>query len=1126
MAYNRTYYFDFASDSGITYRVEMYDQIATQVDQNIEGKLGANPVNIKYGSDNSKMFASFKPSTFTLEFMVTDLNSAHYIDQLRVNRNERDVYVALYRESVNGSASPQYGPVWTGYLLLDLSDDPDEATPYPVTLKFIDGLASLKYFDFVPSTTTQAADHLYSIGDTFIPDINNSGGMYDSHRTFIDMISICLGYSGYGSTTTGATEVPVIQTAVRWYNGEHTATNIDPLRYTRGRPNVFYDEEDTPNSSTKVKYKAKTCYDVLKAICKAWGMRVYYWKGRWQFVQINEFRETESGSVLAPDNISGFKYSMAGSPSTSLPSIGNYWGVYSLTVQNTYQGQSSPVKNFKLAGGTYGILPAYKQVIVDFMNLDDTNHFKGFPLLMGYNPSDPLPDPPWPQNKDSWTWKSLGNFTFDGATHQDFFQRIVLAFNNWGGVNGEMELFWGLFARPAGTGSNVANASPEDNGWVYQCYTTNSPAPGAAQTEWKGTTNWYSGGTQFGNGQTSGPYANEQWYYSIWSSVNVPATGSNQNILDPLNATNNAGNTVSQMQNISCPPGVFTIGEWEFAYYTRCNSLEGGGGNTDTNVYQHGCCIGNFNYSHWINNKCDYQNVPVNQGINSSVFSPVVNGAIGNFSSTTTTTTTTTDTEVLKVKDVYYGDAGYLQSQGGLQVYNGSIWVKTSLGGDWGIDTLGGENSFSIQLTDDVLSSQGQTIKTFSVQTTLDPTRSLYYNDGTANKPQFAFPGTKFITPAHAQSGTPEESWIMHTGTWSPSLDTWKWTLYEQENFTLSKSSIVIGNPGQNTGIHGVGTIEPVSTDGKIISGSPVEFPVQSKDLHKKYRPIAIVTTEQAMDFTDITTGITVTSIAVRPLPTALTESPTLRIGDIFCLYAQAPVFKVPGSTQDGDLTHPEFMAKQWSDNAPIMFEVAANASEGDTAIIVTSKQIYRSISIGDTISFDEQDLWEQYQHKTRGTVGGVPVYGNALGPIRYSGGEYLITGVDTVSLKILPRDFIINDDGGSEALEFKDASVNTGLQVGDSAQEMIATVNIPYNTKATEVYVFGNVTTKVVEVYEAGVNANGIGSTIGTGTTNGAAIALTPTASDDFNYLLILVKVTSTSQRIYGGRVVLTTIV
>ena len=71
------------------------------------------------------MFAPLKPSTFSFEFIVTDNASATYIRQLKSARKERDVYVALYRETVTGANSPIYRPYFAGQVLMDLSDDPD-----------------------------------------------------------------------------------------------------------------------------------------------------------------------------------------------------------------------------------------------------------------------------------------------------------------------------------------------------------------------------------------------------------------------------------------------------------------------------------------------------------------------------------------------------------------------------------------------------------------------------------------------------------------------------------------------------------------------------------------------------------------------------------------------------------------------------------------------------------------------------------------------------------------------------------------------------------------------------------------------------------------------------------------
>ena len=151
-----------------------------------------------------------------------------------------------------------------------------------------------------------------------------------------------------------------------------------------------------------------------------------------------------------------------------------------------------------------------------------------------------------------------------------------------------------------------------------------------------------------------------------------------------------------------------------------------------------------------------------------------------------------------------------------------------------------------------------------------------------------------------------------------------------------------------------------------------------------------------------------------------------------------------------------------------------------------------------------------------------MPVTSTAIGKYEYRGGVYYMVGVDTTYVKVLPRDFVINDDGSNEALEFKDGT-NTGLTVGDSNQEMIATVNIPSGTTATEVRIWSSSTARTVEVYEAGISTNGIGSAIGTGTADGNPISITATAATTTNYLVILVKVTNTSNRVYGGKVTLT---
>ena len=206
-------------------------------------------------------------------------------------------------------------------------------------------------------------------------------------------------------------------------------------------------------------------------------------------------------------------------------------------------------------------------------------------------------------------------------------------------------------------------------------------------------------------------------------------------------------------------------------------------------------------------------------------------------------------------------------------------------------------------------------------------------------------------------------------------------------------------------------------------------------------------------------------------------------------------------------------------------FTVGADAAATATAITIDSVEVLIPIQIGDTIEINQDNLFVQYQRKSEGTIAGMPVSSDTLGPLEYKGGVYYITGVDPTYLKILPRDFMVNDDAtpADATPAVFGGGTNTGVSVEDTTQELIATVNIPYGTTATEVTVWASNTTKDVEVYEMTISANGKGSDIGTGTTNGSAIDITDTASTATNYLMIIVKVSSTNHRVWGGKVTLT---
>ena len=124
-------------------------------------------------------------------------------------------------------------------------------------------------------------------------------------------------------------------------------------------------------------------------------------------------------------------------------------------------------------------------------------------------------------------------------------------------------------------------------------------------------------------------------------------------------------------------------------------------------------------------------------------------------------------------------------------------------------------------------------------------------------------------------------------------------------------------------------------------------------------------------------------------------------------------------------------------------------------------------------------------------------------------------------TIKILPSDFMSNDDGGST--KFGIGFVETdgtgfGMKIPNSGTELLAFVSIPEGMKATHVDVFDQADNRAIEVFEANVNSRTITSK-GSGNCN-TTLDITDVDATAVNYLLILVTTTATSDRVYGGTV------
>ena len=74
---------------------------------------------------------------------------------------------------------------------------------------------------------------------------------------------------------------------------------------------------------------------------------------------------------------------------------------------------------------------------------------------------------------------------------------------------------------------------------------------------------------------------------------------------------------------------------------------------------------------------------------------------------------------------------------------------------------------------------------------------------------------------------------------------------------------------------------------------------------------------------------------------------------------------------------------------------VYADAAVDATSFFVQAITLEEALNLNANIAIDENNMFVQYQRKTEGTIGGMPVSANSIGPITDDEGVYQITGVD-----------------------------------------------------------------------------------------------------------------------------------
>ena len=119
-------------------------------------------------------------------------------------------------------------------------------------------------------------------------------------------------------------------------------------------------------------------------------------------------------------------------------------------------------------------------------------------------------------------------------------------------------------------------------------------------------------------------------------------------------------------------------------------------------------------------------------------------------------------------------------------------------------------------------------------------------------------------------------------------------------------------------------------------------------------------------------------------------------------------------------------------------------------------------------------------------------------------------------TMKILPSDFMPNDDSPYYNAAIEDDNANKGVKISYSNLELYAFISIPegYSATAVTVYASGSISTQIYEVNMT----NGSWNSVGNGLTNTSTIVNVQSTST--NYLAVKLNTTTTGYTIYGGTV------
>jgi hypothetical protein len=998
MALAKQFYSSFKSYNGWDYYLEIwvegYSGSASEI------SIGAGGPVITYGTDEQDRFSPILSSKLELPFMVTNTTQDAFIKNIRENFNEQDVYIHLYRASSSDYSS--VAPLWSGFVLMDLSASPDLYYPYPVTLTAVDGLSLLKEIDFTKSGTAGS----YTDAD-----------MYSSNGRFTYWLKEILLKSGASTTTQGSTQDYKFTTAINWFNSvmPTITQSTDPFYQTKCNTKMFFSKDADEN------FTVVNCYDVLKNLLKHWGARIIYWKHIFYIVQIQEYNTAESGTYANPDNIDTRTYTKTGAFDSSSDNLGDsYWTRYNLLIDDVTGGIQ------KLAGSQFNYLPQLKRTQAKFIDYGNKNYFGGLPYDLTTGQTDVI--------------------------YQDTISDVS--------VDGSM-----ILIIPLDVTMNVAYSGTLAMSLTFRMYITDGATTyylrydpsNTPKYYWENATTanlnnkktvWRSNLDNIVGTQTKVGF-HEQIEFKDVSGSALTLTGDWDIYTDIDNWGANSGsfkfiyavNGLFNLQVLYAPSAstIYWTNTLNPNYQTPLNPSVIGQTNQPT-AY-------NPNYS--LNPTTSNSIVSYTSQLNINPFEGkllIVNasasGALyGSFVSVSPNPTTK-DSEIVDFGDLIWGDTLLASSEGSLKVWNGSSFVKSNVIGTWGLGSTSGSNSFTEMLLSEYLYGQTKVIESPSMRLVIGETNKNQ-NDGSGSRPNYINPIGRL--KGYSATGT-TPYYIFKSGSFHLLKDEVDYQGYQiiRDTQSLTKTDDIIIGPdilqdktnkigqktpqtntlvnkltqnsyittvsaiksafGNDVAVNGIfatdtgwtkGTGWSISSNKAIFSPTGSTSDIKQDTLTNALTYKIIVTLTLSAGGLSVKAGSSGNS-------TVLSASGTYEVfstcaGSTEVIFEASAAFEgyiekvvvqqqVPvTSISINAIGTAVFKTNDVLNVADVdgdevnEFTVSADQGASDTSISVTSKLITEDILEGSIILVNQNDLAAQYQNKTKGTVGGFDITATSI---------------------------------------------------------------------------------------------------------------------------------------------------